>query len=75
MNHVNTPAPEAVSTTPDETMSDEMTAAERPIVDPDRIAARAYELYLARGGMDGLDQDDWFQAERELQARQRDRQE
>lgn len=33
---------------------------------PDRIAARAYELYLARGGSDGQDFDDWLAAEREL---------
>ena len=32
----------------------------------DRIAQRAYELYLARGGNDGQDQDDWYAAEREL---------
>jgi hypothetical protein len=32
----------------------------------DRIAHRAYELYVARGGVDGLDLDDWLTAEREL---------
>lgn len=32
----------------------------------DRIAERAYELYLARGGADGGDFDDWIAAEREL---------
>jgi hypothetical protein len=32
----------------------------------DEIAARAYELYLARGAGDGQDQDDWLIAEREL---------
>jgi Protein of unknown function (DUF2934) len=32
----------------------------------DRIARRAYELYLARGGRDGGDFDDWLAAEREL---------
>jgi hypothetical protein len=32
----------------------------------ERIAARAYELYLARGGSDGQDFDDWLTAEREL---------
>lgn len=31
-----------------------------------RIAQRAYELYLARGGRDGRDLDDWLEAEREL---------
>lgn len=32
----------------------------------DRVAQRAYELYLARGGGDGQDFDDWLAAEREL---------
>ena len=32
----------------------------------DRIAARAYELYLARGGSHGRDTDDWLEAEREV---------
>jgi hypothetical protein len=35
-------------------------------LDRDRIAARAYELYLARGGGDGMDMEDWLVAEREL---------
>ena len=34
--------------------------------DRERIAARAYELYLARGGGDGMDMQDWLAAEREL---------
>ena len=32
----------------------------------DRVAERAYELYLARGASDGQDFDDWLTAEREL---------
>jgi hypothetical protein len=32
----------------------------------EQIAARAYEIYLARGGFDGRSEDDWLQAEREL---------
>jgi hypothetical protein len=35
----------------------------------DRVAMRAYELYLARGGSDGGDFDDWLTAERELSGR------
>ena len=31
-----------------------------------RIARRAYELYLARGGSHGSDWEDWLRAEREL---------
>lgn len=30
------------------------------------IAARAYEIFLARGAMSGNDLGDWLQAEREL---------
>jgi DUF2934 family protein len=33
----------------------------------EEIAQRAYELYLARGGADGSEQEDWLQAEHELQ--------
>jgi hypothetical protein len=32
----------------------------------DAVAARAYELYQARGGTHGADMDDWLQAEREV---------
>ncbi len=54
------------------------TTMVRHIFSPDRnnptggpsreeIARRAYELYLARGGAEGSEQEDWLQAERELQ--------
>ncbi len=32
----------------------------------ERIAARAFELYEARGGEHGQDTDDWLQAERQI---------
>lgn len=32
----------------------------------ERIAARAYELYEARGGAHGQDFDDWLQAEQQI---------
>jgi DUF2934 family protein len=35
-------------------------------MEPDRVAQRAYELYLARGGGEGRAMDDWLSAEREL---------
>ena len=41
---------------------DTMAAAD----DRDRIAARAYELYLARGGVGGDAMEDWLTAEREF---------
>ena len=34
---------------------------------PQQICERAFELYIQRGGMHGMDLDDWMQAERELQ--------
>jgi hypothetical protein len=34
--------------------------------DRDRVALRAYELYLQRGASDGRAEEDWFRAEREL---------
>ena len=37
--------------------------------DQDRIAQRAYERYEARGREEGRDQEDWFEAERELRDR------
>ena len=44
--------------------TDQTGADDRP--NPERISARAYELYLARGGSDGQAWDDWLAAEREL---------
>jgi len=32
------------------------------------ISRRAYELFDARGGLDGNDMSDWFMAERELRS-------
>jgi Protein of unknown function (DUF2934) len=40
------------------------TVAANP--DRERLASRAYELYLERGGSDGMDMEDWLEAEREL---------
>jgi hypothetical protein len=37
----------------------------------DAIARRAYDRYQARGGEHGHDQDDWFEAERELNQNER----
>ena len=33
----------------------------------EQIRQRAHEIYLARGGSDGSDLDDWLQAEIEIQ--------
>jgi hypothetical protein len=34
----------------------------------DKVAERAYEFFLARGGTDGQDVEDWLRAEAELRA-------
>jgi hypothetical protein len=48
----------------------QLAKQEQPVVpEPamaDRIAKRAYELFLARGGEHGHQLEDWYQAEREL---------
>jgi hypothetical protein len=35
----------------------------------EEIARRAHEIFLARGGNPGSEEDDWLQAERELRER------
>jgi len=37
-----------------------------PVISQEEIAARAYALFLARGGQPGGEWGDWFQAEAEL---------
>jgi hypothetical protein len=39
-----------------------------PPLDPAMVAARAYELFVASGGVHGYDVEHWLQAERELLA-------
>ena len=39
----------------------------------EQIQLRAYEIYIQRGRLDGLDLDDWFQAEKELKTSGRNR--
>jgi hypothetical protein len=36
---------------------------------PEEVRRRAYELYVRRGGTDGSDKDDWYEAERQLRSR------
>jgi hypothetical protein len=53
--------------------SDPGREGEQPLVNPrsapadEEIAQRAYELYLARGGQDGRDLEDWLEARRQLE--------
>jgi DUF2934 family protein len=43
-------------------------SSEFVVVSDDPIAERAHEIYVERGCVDGLDREDWFRAERELEA-------
>ena len=45
------------------------------MTDPDAIARRAYELFLARGSEAGHEMDDWLQAEAELKTEAADAEE
>lgn len=48
-------------------------AAGQQALDAAEISRVAYELFERRGGAHGNDQDDWFEAERIVRARQRSR--
>jgi hypothetical protein len=43
-------------------------------IDIDAVRRRAYELYEERGGQHGLHEDDWYRAEQEIRARNRNNQ-
>lgn len=60
---------EAPAQTAPQAMGD--TRAATP--DRERVAMRAYELYLARGGGEGSALDDWLAAEREFTTQDPDR--
>jgi hypothetical protein len=45
-----------------------VTAEHQRVITKDDVARRAYELFLARGGAEGHDVEDWLEAERQLEA-------
>jgi hypothetical protein len=53
--------------------NDDTPTTAAPLIDPDRVARRAYERYQMRGGQHGQDRQDWLDAERELIAAQNER--
>ena len=70
------PTPAAASNTfapdpdaPSETPTHDPAAASSSGDSRERIAARAYELYLQRGGGGGRETEDWLEAEREIAGR------
>ncbi len=50
---------------------DETAVSDRETRGPESIAQRAYERFRMRGGEHGHDQEDWFEAERELNRTER----
>jgi hypothetical protein len=61
------PNPESIPASATPRISEGSSAS----VDRERIASRAYELYVARGGTHGRDMQDWLEAEAELVRRPR----
>ena len=49
---------------PDGNATDRAIAPHEPAIE--EIRARAYEVYVQRGRIDGLDLEDWLRAEQEL---------
>jgi hypothetical protein len=49
---------------PDATANNHMIAPYEPTIE--EIRARAYEVYVERGRIDGFDLENWLQAEEEL---------
>jgi len=45
-----------------------IAAKDHRVIAKDDVARRAYELFLARGGAEGHDVEDWLEAERQLEA-------
>ena len=45
-----------------------IAAEDHRIITKDDVARRAYKLFLARGGAEGHDVEDWLEAERQLNA-------
>ncbi len=59
-------APPRPATASGDTRSATVRPAGANGVTKEEIAARAYQLFVARGGTHGYDIEDWLQAEREL---------
>lgn len=59
----------ALADTPADTAPQSVGDTTAAVPDRERIAMRAYELYLARGGGEGDALDDWLTAEREFYSR------
>ena len=59
--------PRSVNRKSDEEPAEQIAISQAP--DYEEIALRAYERFTMRGAAHGRDQEDWFEAEREVRAR------
>src|SRR5256885_14690599 len=60
---------EARDTRPRDASSEAWSASSENEPSVEEIRFRAYELYIERGGGDGMDFEDWLRAEQELKER------
>ena len=63
-----TPTPTTLSPQPEDEASGSVPGDPTPAPATDLIAARAYQIFIQRGGEPGNPADDWRQAEAELRA-------
>jgi hypothetical protein len=60
------------SATPEKSvLNDSRPSIDQGVADQERIRQRAYELYVESGYRDGRAEEDWFEAERELQRKRK----
>ena len=65
--------PEGVAADPESDVHRNQTrTSQADTLDSQLVARRAYERFRTRGGEHGRDQEDWFEAERELNKDRRD---
>lgn len=62
--------PRRMDVTTKENEKSALKSAENEPAPHDEIAKRAFELYMARGCTPGSHEEDWFQAEHEVNTRQ-----
>jgi hypothetical protein len=70
MGNISRKTAKAVTTSAPMVKSSKTKVVAAPKASPthEEIAKRSYELFLARGGQHGFDEQDWLQAEAELTA-------
>jgi hypothetical protein len=70
---VQNPSPSfsSLSTPEKPVLNDSRPFIDQGVAEQERIRQRAYELYVESGYRDGRAEEDWFEAERELQQKRK----